>query len=485
MIDYPLTDKGLFPGIVPDGSKTITGEKTMLTGLPLILFFLVLVILMVWSIAKWKLHPFPAIMGAAFLLAVSALPLEKVPSCIGTGFGGTFTSLGLVIIAGTLIGSFLEYTGAALTMADTVIKTVGKKRPDLAMLLIGWIVSIPVFCDSGFVMLNPIRKALAKRSGISPVTLAIALSAGLYTAHVFIPPTPGPIAAAEYLGLGGRLLWIIAMGAAVSIPVLASGYFFARFMGKRVQEEKEEDAGEEIRELTLAPEGEKLPGIAASFLPILLPILLMAGGSITGMLKISGTFGKLLLFLGTPVTALSAGAVLAIVTLFTTGKKDKFYFLVNESLKTAGPILFITAGGGVLGKVIQEAGIVKYITANLPELSIMGIFFPFLLAALLKTAQGSSTVAITATAGILGVYSMEGSLMAALGLNTPISAVLTVMAIGAGAMTVSHANDSYFWVMTKFSSLSPQDGYRTQTLCTLVMGLTGIFFISILHFLFR
>lgn len=454
----------------------------MVSGLPLILLFLVIIFLMVWSIARWKIHPFLSIMVSALLLALLSLPPEKVPGLISAGFGATFSSLGLVIIAGTLIGSFLEYTGSALTMADTVIKTVGKKRPAFAMLLMGWLVSIPVFCDSGFVMLNPIRRALAKRSGFSPVTLAVALSAGLYTAHVFIPPTPGPIAAAEYLGLGNQLLLIILMGCLVSIPVLASGYLFACFAGKFVKEESRE---EDFSSLSIIPEGEKLPGIAASFLPILVPIFLMAGGSIGGMLKLSGAAGMFFAFLGNPAVALSAGALLSIITLFTTGKKEKFYHLVNESLKTAGPILFITAGGGVLGKIIQEAGIVKYISTGLPQLSSLGIFFPFLIAALLKTAQGSSTVAITATAGILGLYTSESSLMTALGLNTPFSAILTVMAIGAGAMTVSHANDSYFWVMTNFSSLSPQNGYRTQTLCTLVMGITGILFTALLHFLFK
>ena len=146
---------------------------------------------------------------------------------------------------------------------------------------------------------------------------------------------------------------------------------------------------------------------------------------------------------------------------------------------------FITAAGGVLGKVISEAGIVTYITEHASFLSNVGIFFPFIIAAILKTAQGSSTVAITTTAGILGLYSAEGSLMSALGLTSPFAAALTVMAIGAGAMTVSHANDSYFWVVTNFGGMKAEDGYKTQTMCTLLMGLASIVFIWIISLFFH
>ena len=170
---------------------------------------------MVLSIAKFKLHPFLAIMGTALLLALGALPLKDIPGSIGSGFAGTFSSLGIVIILGAMIGTILEKTGAALTMADTVVRVVGKKHPDLAMLLMGWIVSIPVFCDSGYVILNPIRKAMIKKTGVSAVTMAVALSVGLYTSHVFIPPTPGPIAAAQSLGLESNMLLVIGVGSSV------------------------------------------------------------------------------------------------------------------------------------------------------------------------------------------------------------------------------------------------------------------------------
>lgn len=199
-----------------------------MTGIPLIIAFFIMIVVMIVAISKFKIHPFLSIMGVSLILALLALPLAKVPGTIGAGFSGTFSSLGIVIILGAMIGFFLEKTGAALTMADWVIRRVGDKHPELAILLMGWIVSIPVFCDSGYVILNPIRKAIVKKTGVSAVAMAVALSAGLYTSHVFIPPTPGPIAAAQSLGLESHMLMVILVGFLVSIPSLAAGYFYAR-----------------------------------------------------------------------------------------------------------------------------------------------------------------------------------------------------------------------------------------------------------------
>ena len=448
----------------------------MLSGLALIIVFVLMVVLMIVAISKYKIHPFLSIMGVSLVLALVALPLADIPNTIGAGFSGTFSSLGIVIILGAMIGFFLEKTGAALTMADWVVRKVGDKHPDLAIQLMGWIVSIPVFCDSGYVILNPIRKAMIKKTGVSATAMAVALSVGLYTSHVFIPPTPGPIAAAQSLGLESNMLLVIGTGVLVSIPVLLSGYLFAKFIGKQVHSTDDNDASAKSYDELKAEFGQ-LPGTAISFAPIVAPILLMAVKSVVDMTSMGGFFGDLLKFLGTPIIALTVGLLISVGTLFSAGKGDEFYDLANETLKTVGPILFVTAAGGVLGKVISNAGIVSYITENAPGLMSVGIFFPFLIAAILKSAQGSSTVAITTTAGIMGLYSAEGTLMAALGLTTPFAAALTVMAIGAGAMTVSHANDSYFWVVTNFGGLKAEDGYKTQTLCTLVMGIVAIVFI--------
>ena len=450
-----------------------------MTGIPLIIAFVVAVVLMIVAISKWKVHPFLSIMGVSLLLAlVAGIPLGDVPGVIGAGFSGTFSSIGIVIILGALIGSILEQTGAALKLADMVVKLVGKKNPELALELMGWVVSIPVFCDSGFVILDPIRKALVKRTGSSSVAATVALSAGLYISHVFIPPTPGPIAAASTLGIGDNLLLVIGLGVLCSIFPLAAGLVYAKFIGKKVKSADEiasSDAVVKTYEELVAGYG-KLPNGFNALAPIIVPVILMALGTIGKQLGITGFVLSLLTFLGTPIISLAVGTIFAIVQLALAKKMGEFYKITNDTLKTVGPILFVTAAGGVLGKVISSTTMVSYITENAGFLMNLGIFFPFLLAAILKTAQGSSTVAITTTAGIMA------PMMASLGLGTPVMGALTVMAIGAGAMTVSHANDSYFWVVTNFGDMTPDQGYKTQTILTLVMGVAsiiGIFLVSL------
>ena len=447
---------------------------------------------MIVAISKFKVHPFLSIMAVSLILAlVAGIPLVDVKNAdgtttsgiatvIGAGFSGTFSSIGIVIILGALIGTILEKTGAALKLADMVIKVVGKKNPELAMELMGWVVSIPVFCDSGFVILDPIRKALVKRTGTSSVAMTVALSAGLYISHVFIPPTPGPIAAANTLGIGDNLLMVMGMGVLASILPLIAGLFYAQFIGEKVKSADEltdNGAVPKTYEALVAEYG-KLPNGFNALAPILVPIVLMALGSISSMAGWGGFIGQLCSFLGKPIIALAVGTVCGVIQLATTKKMDQFYQITNDTLKTVGPTLFVTAAGGVLGKVISSTSMVSYITANANILESVGILFPFLLAAILKSAQGSSTVAITTTAGILA------PLMGALGLDTPAKAALTVMAIGAGAMTVSHANDSYFWVVTNFGEMTPDQGYKTQTVMTLVLGVASMIGIFILSLIF-
>ena len=452
-----------------------------MTSVPLIIAFVIAIIAMILLISKLKVHPFLAIMGISLVLAIVAgIPLTSIPGIIGAGFSGTFTSIGIVIILGAFIGSVLEQTGAALKLADMVIGLVGEKNPELAIELMGWVVSIPVFCDSGFVILNPIRKALVKRTGTSSVTMTVCLSCGLYIAHVFIPPTPGPIAAAQTLGVGENLLLVIGIGVLCSILPLIAGLIYAKYIGKKIKSADElVDDGEVVKTYEeLKAEFGKLPGGFNAIAPLIIPILLMALSSVSAMAGWTGAIADLLTFLGTPIMALAVGTILAIIQLFGAGKKGEFYNLTNETLKTVGPILFVTAAGGVLGKVISSSDMVNFITEHANVLQAMGILFPFLLSAILKSAQGSSTVAITTTAGIVA------PLLPVLGFATPVEVALVVMAIGAGAMTVSHANDSYFWVVTNFGEMQPEEGYKTQTLMTLIIGIAAIVEVFILSLIF-
>jgi GntP family gluconate:H+ symporter len=220
-----------------------------MSGFALIFVFIIAIVVMIVAISKLKIHPFLSIMAVSLVFGlVAGIPLVNVTvdgkttlgiaNVIGAGFSGTFTSIGIVIILGALIGTVLEATGAAFKLADLVIKLVGPKRPVLAIQIMGWVVSIPVFCDSGFVILDPIRKALVKRTKVSSVAMTVALSTGLYASHVFIPPTPGPIAAANTLGVGTHLLLVMGLGALVSIPALIGALIFAGYIGKRCSQKK-------------------------------------------------------------------------------------------------------------------------------------------------------------------------------------------------------------------------------------------------------
>lgn len=451
-----------------------------MTGFPLIIAFVLAIVVMIVAISKYKIHPFLSIMSVSLILAlIAGIPLGDIAGVIGAGFSGTFSSIGIVIILGALIGTVLEKTGAALKLADMVVKLVGQKNPELAIELMGWVVSIPVFCDSGFVILDPIRRAMVRRTRTSSVAMTVALSAGLYISHVFIPPTPGPIAAASTLGIGDNLLLVMGMGVLASILPLIAGLLFAKYIGKSVKSADETgDSAETAKtyEELVASFG-KLPGGFDALAPIIVPIVLMALGSIASMAGWTGIAFDLFNFLGKPIIALAVGTIFAVIQLAATKKLGEFYDLTNDTLKVTGPILFVTAAGGVLGKVIATSDMVNFITEHATVLGSVGIFFPFLLAAILKSAQGSSTVAITTTAGIVA------PLLGAIGMSTPAEIALVVMAIGAGAMTVSHANDSYFWVVTNFGQMTPEQGYKTQTMLTLVLGLAsmvGIFIMSLI-----
>ena len=434
-----------------------------MTAIVTLLIFAVAIAVMVVATARLKVHPFLAILGVTLLLAlVLGVPLADIPNVLGKGFASVCGGIGLVIIFGTLIGSVLERTGGAVAMAHGIERLVGRRHPRLAMMLIGWVVSIPVFCDSGFVLVSPISRSLARRTGQSPVALALALAAGLFASHVFIPPTPGPVAAAGIMGLENELLLVIALGAVFSLLCLVPTYFFAGRIARRVQPVEVEATQDGSQE-----DGTRV-GAGWAFLPILVPVVLMALGSVVSLLKLEGAGAALITFLGKPTIALIIALLCSIPLLVKRRMMGQFSDITQKSLMTAGPIIFITAAGSVLGQVIVASGFVEVVKELCGSLSVLGVVFPFLVAAILTT-----------TASIMGMFSDAGSMMSALGFTTPLSAALVVMAIGAGAMTVSHANDSYFWVVMGFGGINARDGYRTMTLMTLIMGLTAITLIAL------
>lgn len=447
----------------------------MLEGPVLLGILLLGILFIVIATSRFKLHPFLALIFAAYLIAFAVrMPLSQIGSTINAGFGGTLTGIGIVIICGTIIGTILEKSGAAITMAETILKYVGNKRPALAMNLIGFIVSIPVFCDSGFVILSSLNKSIAKRTKSSLVVMSVALSTGLFATHTLVPPTPGPIAAAEALGIGNNLLLVIFFGLLCAIPATITGYFYAvKYCNKYQISDKTiiaelSDDGNEVA-ATIDHNYGKLPTPFFAFMPIVLPIILLALGSIANLPVLP--FGDGLLknffgFVGVPVNALIIG-VLASFALLPNFKEETLSGWIGSGLKSAAVIIMITGAGGALGQVLRATPITTYLGESLSSLNI-GILVPFIIAAALKTAQGSSTVALVTTAAIVA------PILAPLGLTTDVAKALTVMSIGAGAMTVSHANDSYFWVVAQFSGMDVKTAYKTQTVATLLQGLVTI-----------
>ena len=366
-----------------------------MSGLGLMIAFVIAIIVMIVAISKYKIHPFLSIMTVSLVLGlVAGIPLvdtkvdgktvQGIATVIGSGFSGTFTSIGIVIILGALIGGILEITGAAFKLADLIIKLVGKKNPELAIELMGWVVSIPVFCDSGFVILNPIRKALVKRTLAPSVGMSVALSAGLYISHVFIPPTPGPIAAANTLGIGNNLLLVIGMGMVVSIFPLIAGYAFVKYIGPKVKTPEDVNDGEVVKTYEeIMASHKNIPGAFMSLAPIIIPILLMALGSISNMAKWTGFFADVCVFLGTPVIALAVGVIFAVAQLISSGKTGEFYEL-TMNLKVSGPILFVTAAAAYSAKLLLFPVWYSTLPPTQAFLETIGIFFPFLFLQFLK-----------------------------------------------------------------------------------------------------
>lgn len=429
----------------------------------LLLLLVLSIAFIVLATTKLQLHPFLALLITAFGFGIlSGMPLPDVVKSVNDGFGGTIGYIGIVILAGSIIGTFLEKSGGAYRLATSTLRLTGEKNVPLAMGCVGYVVSIPVFCDSGFVLLSSLMKALARKAGITLAASAIALSLGLYATHTMVPPTPGPVAAAGIIGadLGLTIMW----GLLVSLFAMVTGWLFATQVAARVHIDPD---GHEAK---TPPSLDDSPSALKSLLPIMLPILLIVLRSIAELPEKplgAGPVIELLGFLGQPVVALLIGVALA--TLLPK-KLDRAMLSsggwVGEAILAAATIIIITGAGGAFGKVLQNSGIAKIIGENLTG-SPLGILLPFVIAAGIKTAQGSSTVAIITTA------SLVAPLLASLGLDSDTAKALVVVVIGAGAMVVSHANDSYFWVVTQFSNMDVKTGYRLQTLGTLVQGIAA------------
>ncbi|MFI5194071.1 MAG: GntP family permease [Chitinophagales bacterium] len=420
--------------------------------------------------AKYRVHAFFALIIACFVVGLGVhLPVQSVVASIKNGFGDIMKSLGLIIVFGTTLGVLLEHSGSTKVMASFILKRTGERYAALAMSITGFFVGLPIFCDSGFIVLSGLNKSLAKRTGISLAIMSVSLATGLYSVHCLIPPHPGAAAAAGLLGVDfGKL---ILMGIIVALPAAFAGYLWANHAGKKtakqfIHEETEKET-----------EPSQPPTVMRAFLPVMVPIALIAVKSFFILDAVAApAWLNALLALGDPVIALAIGVVLAL-PYGQLKKKETLPSLLRDAAEKAGSILVIIGAGGAFGAVLAATSIGKQF-GNSETLIHLGILFPFLLTFILKTAQGSSTVAIITAVSIIQ------PLLPALGLNTETGRLFCILSMGAGSMMISHANDAYFWVIARFSGLDMKTMLKVYSVSTVFMGITAILMVCLLKRLF-
>ena len=427
------------------------------------------IMLIVVLTTKYKVHAFFALVLACLVVGLGLnMSLGEVLTTTKTGFGNIIGALGLIIIFGTTLGIILEHTGATLVLANAILRLTGQKRAAGAMNITGYVVGLPIFCDSGYIVLSSLNNNLARRTGTAMALMAASLASGLYAVHCLIPPHPG--AAAATATLSADFGMVILYGMLVAIPTAYGGFLWAKYASRKSSVVQTSTGAADTHTLP-----QRLPPVGLSVLPIALPIVLIGVRSFMTISETSSFFTSTLHVLGAPEVALGLGILLAVL-----GKRDwqiaDFNKLLRQAVEKAGDILLIIGAGGAFGALIAQANIAQHLSDN-SVVSNMGLFFPFLLAAILKTAQGSSSVAIITTA------TMVLPMLSSLGLDHDMGRIFTVLAMGAGSMMVSHANDSYFWVISRFSGVGMAVMLRVYTVGTLVMGLVAIGMVYLLYLL--
>ncbi len=423
----------------------------------LVIVSIVLIILLTSVV---RLNAFVSLFAVSLLLAVVTLPEQSVIEVLKQGFGNTMASIGFLIIFGAIIAVVLDQTGGAVSIANFILSKTGAKNAASAMGLTGFIAGMPIFCDSGFIIMSGLARSFSTKAKVALPFVAFVLATSLYSVHCLIPTHPGALAAAGIME--AHLGNLILLGTLAAIPGALAAFWWIKWKTKGKTEELHESVSNEkdIQKLV------DLPPVSLSFLPVVVPILLIAVGSLLTVFRAPETnvLVHALVFLGQPVIALLAGVLLSLL-LIRKPKISLLNNLIEGAIQKAGPILVVTAAGGMFGLVIKETGIGAYAGSLLLETGL-GLAVPFLIAFLLKTAQGSSTVAIITAA------SFVTPMLPSLGLDSETGKLLTMLAMGAGSMMVSHANDSYFWVVSRFSGISMNTTLKVYSSATAIMGIT-------------
>jgi len=425
----------------------------------------ILLIIVLTSVVR--LNAFLSLFVTALLLAIATLPDRSVVEILQQGFGSTLASIGFLIIFGAIIAVVLDHTGGAVSIATSILKKTGTHKAAPAIGITGFVTGLPIFCDSGYIILSGLTGSFSAKGKVALPLVAFVLATSLYSVHCLVPTHPGALAASGIMN--ANLGYLILLGTLFAIPATLMAYWWIKWRtGSQLMQESL---------VPVAPEKRELPSVSLSLLPVLTPIVLIAIRSLLTIIDAADAtlITRVLAFIGQPVMALLMGVVLSLPLL---GKPSiaNLNQVLESALQKAGPILIVTAAGGMFGMVIKETGVGAYAGSLLIHTGI-GLAVPFLIAFMMKTAQGSSTVAIITAA------SLVVPMLPSLGLDSENGKLLAMLAMGGGSMMVSHANDSYFWVVSRFSGVNVDTTLRIYSSATVVMGVTVFLLVWISSFL--
>lgn len=401
--------------------------------------------LLIFMMLKTKIHPFLAMIIAASVTGlVGGMGAADVVGSITKGFGNTLGSIGIIIGFGVMMGEIFEISGAAKKMAQVFVKKLGKGREELALAITGFLVSIPIFCDSGFVVLSPLAKSISRNTGKSVISLGLSLAIGLVITHSLVPPTPGPVGVAGIYG--ANVGTVLLLGIICAIPMTIAGLMYAKYIGNKMYRIPSEDGETYLTEYTapsnenaLGDDSEVLPSTCMSFMPIIVPIVLILISTVSSLFKYEGGMSEVINFLGSPIIAVGIGLIVAIYGLGAKYERKEIIGAMEKGIKSAGVIMLVTGAGGALGMIIRDSGAGDYIAGLIAQTALPAVVIPFAISSIIRLIQGSGTVAMTTAA------SVTAPMMATLGLSPE----LAVLSACIGSLVFSHFNDSYFWVVNR------------------------------------
>ncbi len=404
---------------------------------------LVAITLLLFMILKTRIQAFPALIISALITgSLGGMPGEFMIATISKGFGNTLGNIGIVIGFGVMMGAVLQLSGAAQKMAQVFIKLLGKGREALALVIIGLLVSLAVFCDSAFIVLLPLVKAISRSTGKSVVGLGSTLAMGLVISHSMIPPAVGPFGVVSQfgIGLGEYMLWAMLL----AIPITFAGFIYTRYVGRSIYQIPTEDGENFTREpLTVTSnnidEDQHLPSALASFAPIVTPIILILTATLVNEMKWDNTIAIMLKTMGHPIVAVGIGLLISIMALTNSFPRKEVVHHMENSIRSAGIILLVIGGGGALGMVLRDSGTGQIIAEYIVKIGVPGILLPLTISTLIRLIQGSGVVAMITAASI------TAPMIGTLGVNP----IMAGLGCSIGSFMFSHFNDAYFWVVNR------------------------------------